>query len=57
MKLYELAENCDYSYGEMQSEMIWYKLIVGIRDKALSSWMPTSLENAKKMISEKEAIG
>lgn len=34
MALYDLAENCDY--GHMREEMIRDRLVVGIRDNALS---------------------
>ena len=34
MALYNLAENCNY--GDMKEEMIRIRLVVGIRDNALS---------------------
>ena len=58
--LYELAENCDY--GALKSEMIRDRLVVGIRDNALSDHerLQTkeglTLEKAKTMIRQREAV-
>lgn len=32
--LYNLAEDC--AYGDLKDEMIWDRIVVGIRDRALS---------------------
>lgn len=59
MELYKLAESCNY--GEMTDEMIRDRLVVGIRDGALSQRLqldPTlTLEKAKKMVRQQEAVG
>ena len=56
--LYHLAETCNY--GEMKSEMIRDRLVVGIRDENLSQQLQTdselTLEKAKKKDHQKEAI-
>ena len=58
MALYELAENCDY--GDMKSEMIHGRLVVGIRDNALSERLQLDpdldLEKAKKAVRKHEAV-
>ena len=58
MALYDLAENCEY--GTLQSEMIRDRLVVGIRDTALSERLQTdaelTLEKAKKTIRQREAV-
>ena len=56
--LYDLVENCDY--GELQSEMIRDRLVVGIRDSALSERLQMdaelTLEKAKKAVRQREAV-
>ena len=56
--LYQLAENCDY--GELKSEMIRDRLVVGIKDSALSENLQIdadlTLEKAKKRIRQREAV-
>eukprot|EP00731_Ephydatia_muelleri_P004100 Em0002g276a len=56
--LYALAENCDYK--NWKDEMIRDRLVVGIRDSVLSERMQMdpdlTLENAKKMVRQKEAV-
>ena len=56
--LYHLAENCDY--GELKSEMIRDRLVVGIKDSALSESLQMdadlTLEKAKKRIRQREAV-
>ena len=56
--LYQLAENCDY--GELKSEMIRDRLVVGIKDSALSENLQIdadlTLEKAKKRICQREAV-
>ena len=56
--LYNLASNCNY--GQMQDRMIWDRLIVGIRDTALSEQLQLdselTLEKATKAIQQKEAV-
>ena len=59
MELYRLAENC--SYGELKDEMIRDRLVVGIRDSALSQRLQLdaglTLEKAKKNVRQREAVG
>ena len=56
--LYSLASNCDY--GQMQDQMIRDRLVVGIRDTALSERLQLdcdlTLEKATKAIRQKEAV-
>ena len=58
MALYDLAANCEY--GAMESEMIRDRLVVGIRDSALSEQLQMkadlTLESAKKTIRQREAV-
>ena len=58
MALYDLLANCDY--GEMTSEMLRDRLVVGIRDQSLSAKLQTdselTLEKAKKQIRQREAV-
>ena len=57
-ELYYLAERC--SYGQLTSEMIRDRLVVGIRDQALSERLQLNpdltLEKAKTMIRQREAV-
>ena len=59
MELYKLAKSCNY--GEMKDEMIRDRLVVGIRDNALSQRLQLdadlTLEKAKKMVRQREAVG
>ena len=59
MALYDLASNCAY-YGAMESEMIRDRLVVGIRDSALSERLQLdadlTLDKAKKQIRQREAV-
>ena len=56
--LYQLSENCQY--GEMRNEMIRDRLVVGIRDLALSERLQTdetlTLDKAKKLIQQRDAV-
>ena len=56
--LYNLAANCEY--GGMEGEMIRDRLVVGIRDTALSERLQLdpdlTLEKAKKSIRQREAV-
>ena len=56
--LYKLTENCEY--GALKEEMIRDRLVVGIRDGALSEKMQLddqlTLESAKKAIRQREAV-
>ena len=56
--LYGLIENCDY--GAMQDEMLRDRLVVGIRDQALSEKLQIdtalTLEKAKTAIRQREAV-
>ena len=58
MTLYELVENCEY--GTLKDEMIRERLVVGIRDSALSEKLQVdskvTLDTAKKMICQREAV-
>ena len=58
MALYTLAANCNY--GVLESEMIRDRLVVGIRDSALSERLQMdaelTLEKAKKSIRQREAV-
>ena len=59
MELYRLAEICDY--GALRDEMIRDRLLVGIRDTALSQQLQLdaelTLKKTKKRIRQKEAVG
>ena len=56
--LYNLADTCEY--GELKNEMIRDRLVVGIRDTALSESLQMdaslTLEKAKTKIRQKEAV-
>ena len=56
--LYNLAENCNYA--ALKDEMIRDRLVVGIRDTALSEKLQLdaglTLETAKKAIRQREAV-
>ena len=56
--LYNLAENCDYR--EMKAELIRDRIVVGIRNRALSEQLQLdaelTLETAKKRVRQREAI-
>ena len=58
MALYSLAANCEYR--TLESEMIRDRLVVGIRDAALSERLQLdaelTLEKAKKSIRQREAV-
>ena len=58
MTLYDLAEHCDY--GTLTEELIRDRLVVGIRDTALSQKLQMdpalTLESAKKAIRQREAV-
>ena len=58
MELYTLLENCDFN--EMKGEMIRDRLVVGIKDSALSERLQLdsnfTLEMAKKAICQREAV-
>ena len=58
MTLYSLAENCEY--GPLKEEMIRDRLVVGIRDSALSGRLQMdpelTLGKAKKTIRQREAV-
>ena len=59
MELYKLAESCNYA--DMTDEMIRDRLVVGIRDSALSQRLQLDtglmLEKAKTMVHQREAVG
>ena len=59
MELYRLAENCDY--GPLKDEMIRDRLVVGIRDAALSQQLQLdaelTLDKAKTKVRQREAVG
>ena len=56
--LYNLVENCEY--GDLASDMIRDRLVVGIRDNALSQRLQMdselTLEKAKRQIRQREAV-
>ena len=56
--LYKLSEHCEY--GEMTEELIRDRLVVGIRDSALSERLQMdatlTLDAAKKAVRQKEAV-
>ena len=56
--LYSLVETCDY--GALKDEMLRDRIVVGIRNTALSEKMQTNadltLEKAKTMVRQKEAV-
>ena len=58
MTLYRLAANCNY--GELDGEMIRDRLVVGIRDSALSERLQLNatlkLEKAEKTIRQKQSV-
>ena len=58
MTLYTLAEPCEY--GNLKDEMIRDRLVVGIRDHALSERLQLdadlTLEKAKKSVRQREAV-
>ena len=58
MELYKLTENCDY--GTLQAEMIRDRIVVGIRDEALSKRLQLdpdlTLEKAKKIERQQDAV-
>ncbi len=59
MELYKLAKSCNY--GDMKDEMIRDRLVVGIRDNALSKRLQLdaalTLDKAKKTVRQQEAVG
>ena len=58
MELYTLADNCNY--GDLRDEMIRDRLVVGIRDAALSRQLQLdaelTLEKAKTKVRQREAV-
>ena len=56
--LYSLAENCEF--GTMKDELIRDRLVVGIKDIALSERLQTdealTLDKAKKLVRQREAV-
>ena len=59
MELYRLARTCNY--GDLRDKMIQDRLVVGIRDTALSTQLQLdpelTLEKAKTKIRQREAVG
>jgi len=59
MELYRVADHCDY--GALRDEMICDRLVVGIRDMALSQQLQLdvelTLEKAKTKVRQREAVG
>ena len=55
--LYNLVETCDF--GDLKNEMIRDRIVVGIRDQALSERLQTvadlTLEKAKTLVRQREA--
>ena len=58
MALYTLVANCNY--GALEDEMIHDRLVVGIRNEAMSKRLQLdaelTLEKAKKFIRQQEAV-
>ena len=58
-RLHQMADNCDF--GNMRSEMIWDRLVIGIRDQQLSELLQMepelTLAKAEKLIRQRAAIG
>ena len=56
--LYSLSENCQY--GELKDEMIHDRMVVGIRNSALSKRLQMdktlTLDKAKKMVRQREVV-
>ena len=56
--LYELVEKCDY--GELKDELLRDRIVVGIRDVALSEKLQLdatlTLEKAKQKVRQREAV-
>ena len=56
--LYQLVKNCNYS--AMHDQMIHNRIVVGIRDQALSQWMQMdpvlTLEKAKTLTQQRKAM-
>ena len=56
--LYQLVEHCEY--GNLRDEMIRDRIVVGIRDSALSERLQLdpdlTLEKAKKLVRQREAV-
>ena len=56
--LHQLAENCEYA--DIKDQMIRNRLVVGIRDKALSERLQMepnlTLDTAKKLLRQREAV-
>jgi len=56
--MYQLVENCEY--GALQDQMIRDRIVVGIRDQALSQRMQLNrdltLEKAKTLSRQREAV-
>ena len=56
--LYNLAEDC--AYDELKDQMIWDRIVVGIRDRALSEKLQIdpdlTLEKAKTQVRQREVV-
>ena len=56
--LYSLAELCEF--GALKDELIRDRIVVGIRDKALSEWMQVdpnlTLDKAKWEVRQREVV-
>ena len=57
-EIHRLGDN--YEFGEMKEELIWDRLVVGIRDHALSEHLQMeaelTLDKAKRLIRQHEAV-
>ena len=57
-EVYRLGDNCEF--GAMKEELIRDRLVVGIRDLALSEWLQMEaelmLDKAKRLIRQREAV-
>ena len=58
--LYKLADSCDFRDAAMRDEMIRDRIVVGIRDSALSERLQMdadlTLDKAKKLVRQREAV-
>ncbi|XP_065891680.1 uncharacterized protein [Dysidea avara] len=58
--LYKLADSCDFRDSQMRDEMIRDRIVVGIRDSALSERLQMdahlTLEKPKKLVRQREAV-
>ena len=58
--LYKLADSCDFCDSQMRDEMIRDRIVISIRDSALSEHLQMdadlTLDKAKKLVRQREAV-